>query len=136
MYITNPVWSHVLALRLWTLKKAHNYSLLPGSLRTDYKYLYARQIPHQLSFHSQTIPACIRYIIGVFCCNFKSQTKYGLLSKLRYSSPCSGINFTLLVHCAGSLMCIVNDCLHILFMNTKRTQPPNMNFITYSKAEI
>ena len=45
MYITKPVWSHVLALRLWTLKKAHI-----------------------------TTPDCTRYIIGDLCCNFKSQT--------------------------------------------------------------
>ena len=78
------------------LKKAHN-SQLPRSISPDYKYLHARQIPHQLSFHSQTIPDCIRYIIGVFCNNFKSQTNilcfiltHWLSSKLRYS-PCSGI---------------------------------------------
>ena len=88
MYITKPVWSHVLALRLWTLKKAQ----LPGSLSPDYTYLNARQITHQLSFHSQTIPDCIRYIIGVSCCNFKSQTNilcfiltHWLLLKRRYS---------------------------------------------------
>ena len=39
-----PVWSHVLALSAWTLKIAHiiNYQ------------------------EAQTIPDCIRYIIGVF----------------------------------------------------------------------
>ena len=51
-----------------------SYSQLPGSLSPDYKYLHVRQIPHQLSFNSKTIPDCIRYIIGVFCYNFKSQT--------------------------------------------------------------
>ena len=40
-----------------------SYSQLPGRLSLDYKYLCARQIPHQLSFHSQTMPDCIR---GVF----------------------------------------------------------------------
>ena len=50
-----------------------SYSQLPGSLSPDYKYLHVRQIPQQLSFSSQTIPDCIRYIIGVFCYNFKSQ---------------------------------------------------------------
>ena len=55
------------------LNKAHNYSQLPGSLSPDYN-LYARQIPHQLRFPSQTIPDCIRYIIDILCYNFKSQT--------------------------------------------------------------
>ena len=46
---------------------------------------------------SQTIPDCIRYIIGVFCYNFKSQEhscfilKHKPVSKLRYI-PCSGIH--------------------------------------------
>ena len=68
---------------------------MPGSLSPDYKYLYARKIPHQMSFNSKTIPDCIGYIIGVFCYNFKSQTSI-LASYLhtglsqRYS-PCSGI---------------------------------------------
>ena len=86
MYITKPVWSHVLALRLWTLKKAHLVSCQEVSAQN------ARQITHQLSFHSQTIPDCIRYIIGVSCCNFKSQTNilcfiltHWLLLKRRYS---------------------------------------------------
>ena len=35
-----------------------SYSQLPGSLSPDYKYL---------SFTSQTIPDCIRYVICVFC---------------------------------------------------------------------
>ena len=69
--MTKPVWFHVLASSAWTLKKARK---LPGSLSPDYKYLLARQISYQLSFPSQTMPHCIRYIIGVFCCNFKSQT--------------------------------------------------------------
>ena len=50
-----------------------SYGQLPGSLGPDYEYLHARQISHQLSFPSQTIPVCIRYIICVFCLNFKSQ---------------------------------------------------------------
>ena len=53
--------------------KESSYGQLPGSLSPDYKCLHARQIPHQLSFPSQTIPDCIRYIIGVFCYNFKSE---------------------------------------------------------------
>ena len=36
--MTKRVWSHV------------------------YKYLHARQIPHQMSFPSQTIPDCIRLV--------------------------------------------------------------------------
>ena len=49
--MTQPVWSHVLALSAWTLKML---------------ILNHRE--------AQTIPDCIRYIIGVFCYNFKSQT--------------------------------------------------------------
>ena len=70
--MTKPVWSYVLALSAWTVKKAHNQ--LPGRMNPDYKYLLIRQIPHNLSFPAQTILDCIRYIIGVFCYNFKSQT--------------------------------------------------------------
>ena len=71
--MTNPVWFLVLALSAWTMKKAHIVSCHAGSLSPDYKYLHARQFPHKLSFPSQTIPDCIRYIIGVVCYNFKSQ---------------------------------------------------------------
>ena len=46
---------------------------MPGSFSADYKYLHARKIPRQLNFTSQTIPDCTRYIIGVFCYNFKSE---------------------------------------------------------------
>ena len=56
--MTRPVWSYVLDLSVWTLKKAHmiscTYNQLPGSLSPDYKYLHARQIPHQLSFSYQS----------------------------------------------------------------------------------
>ena len=47
--MTKPVWSHVLALSAWTLKIAHiiNYQ------------------------EAQTMPDCIRYIIGVFCKKLK-----------------------------------------------------------------
>ena len=48
-------------------------SHLPGSMSPDYRYLHARQMSHQLGFPFQTVSDCIRYIIGVFCCNFKSQ---------------------------------------------------------------
>ena len=41
----------------------NSYSQLPGRLSPDYKYLHARQIPHQLSFSSQTIPNYIRYML-------------------------------------------------------------------------
>ena len=64
--MTKPVWSHVLALSAWTLKKAYNQ--LPGSLGPDYKYLHGRQIPYQVKLPSQTIPDCISYVIGVFWC--------------------------------------------------------------------
>ena len=46
--MTMPVWSHVLVFNAWNLKPAN--------------------------LEAQTIPDCIRYIIGVFCYNFKSQT--------------------------------------------------------------
>ena len=55
MYITKPEES--------------SYGQLPGSLIPD--YLLATQITLQISFHSQTIPDYIRYIIGVFCYNCK-----------------------------------------------------------------
>ena len=64
-----PVWSPVLALSAWTLKKAH----IVTCLSTDYKHLHARQIPQQLSFPSQTIPDCKRNNIGDFCYKFKSE---------------------------------------------------------------
>ena len=72
--MTQPVWAHVLELSARSLKKACNYIQLPESQSADYKYLHASQIPHQLRFPSQTIPDCMRYIIGVFCYHFKSQT--------------------------------------------------------------
>ena len=73
IYITKPVWSHVLASSAWTLKKAH---LLPINLSPDDKYMYmhASQIPHNKAFPSKTTADCIRYIIGVFCYKFESQT--------------------------------------------------------------
>ena len=49
--MTKPNWSHVLALSAGTLMIAHiiNYR------------------------EAQTIPDCTRYIIGVFCNNFKDE---------------------------------------------------------------
>ena len=70
--MTKPVWSHVLALSGWTLKGSSN-NQLPKNLSPDYKYLNASQIPHNKAF-PHTIPDCIRYIIGIFCNNFKSKT--------------------------------------------------------------
>ena len=70
--MTKPVWSHVLALLSIDFEE-NSCSHLPGSLSPDYKYLHPRQIPYQLMFLSQTIPDCIRYIIGIFSCDFKSQ---------------------------------------------------------------
>ena len=55
---------YVLVLNAWHLKKAH--MSIARNLSPDYKYLHARQIAYQLIFPSQTIPDCIRYIIGVF----------------------------------------------------------------------
>ena len=95
--MTKPFGPHFLALSAWTWKIAHiiNYR------------------------EAQTIPNCMRYIIGVFCCN---------LSKLRYSS-CS------VIYTSHSLSRIADFMLHILLMNTKRTQLHNINFITCSKAD-
>ena len=61
--MTNPVWPGL---------EESSYNQLPGSLSPVCKYLHARKISHKLSFSSQTIPDFIRYIIGVFCYNFKS----------------------------------------------------------------
>ena len=63
--MTKPFRSHVLALSAWTLKKAHIVSCQEAWTQIT-KFLHARQIPHQPSFPSKTIPDCIRYIIGVF----------------------------------------------------------------------
>ena len=52
--MTKPFCFHVLAFSTWTLIKIRN-SHLPGSKPgKDYKYLHARQIPHQLSFPPKT----------------------------------------------------------------------------------
>ena len=58
--MTKLIWFHVLAVSAWTLKIAHISSYQ----------------------EAQTIPDCIRYIIGVFCYNFKSQTNNILLTSL------------------------------------------------------
>ena len=50
-YMTKPVWS----LECLDLEE-RSYSQLQGSLSQDYKYMHAKQIPHQLSFPSHTIP--------------------------------------------------------------------------------
>ena len=78
--MTKPLWSHVLTSSALTLKQAHIVSCQETRLqitacnhRTVYLQFYdAIQIHLQLSFPSETIP--IRYIIGVFCNNFKLQT--------------------------------------------------------------
>ena len=72
--MTQPVWSHVLALRAWT--EESSYCQLPGNLGPEYKYLHASQIPHNGAFNLKvrTIPDCIRYIIVIFCYNFELQT--------------------------------------------------------------
>ena len=61
------------------------------------------------SVPSQTIPDCIRYIIGVFCNNFKSVTN--ILASYSHTSLCQSWNiahaqeFTILINCAESLRC-------------------------------
>ena len=79
------------------------HSQLPGSMSADYKYLHGRKFPHQLiddfvinvfrrqgcmNFTSQTIPDGIRYIIGVFCYNFKSQMNILVHNNMLTSSLC------------------------------------------------
>ena len=63
--MTNPVWSYVLALSAWTSKKAH--MLVVACQESRLQISACKAIP------SQTIPDCIRSVIGVFCYNFKSQ---------------------------------------------------------------
>ena len=62
--MTKRVWSHV------------------------YKYLHARQIPHQMSFPSQTIPDCIRLVSFAVTLNHRQTFLFILthlpVSKLRY----------------------------------------------------
>ena len=70
MYITKPVWSHGFGLECLDFQESSDIHL--ESLSPDYIYLHAKQTPH-LSFPSQTIPDCIRYIIGVFWYSFKLQ---------------------------------------------------------------
>ena len=43
--MTNPVWSHVLALECLGIEESSYYQL-SGILSPDYKYLHTRQIPH------------------------------------------------------------------------------------------
>ena len=50
--MTKPVLVSCFGLKPWTVKKAHIIS----------------------NQEAQTVPDCIRYIIGVFCYNLKSQT--------------------------------------------------------------
>ena len=67
---------------------------LPGSLRPDYKYLHASQIPHRLSFASHT--RLYKHILLVsFAITLNHRRTFLLhintpMSKLKYS-PCSGI---------------------------------------------
>ena len=61
----------VLALSAWTLNK---FLIMPeqGIFLTN-RPLLCKPILHQPAFTSQTIPVCTRYIIDVFCCNFKTK---------------------------------------------------------------
>ena len=49
--MTKPVWS----LECLDFEE-RLYSQLPGRPSQDYKYMYVKQIPHKLSFPSQTVP--------------------------------------------------------------------------------
>ena len=105
--ITKPVWSHVLALSARALKKAHTVSCqeasaqitnackansspidFPGSLSPDYKCMQGQFLTNR-DFPPKSY-LTIRYIIGVFCYNFKSQISILASYRLRYR-PCSGI---------------------------------------------
>ena len=65
-----PVCSHVLASSAWTLKQAHNYIATCQETRLQLSACKVNSSPTELT--SQTMPACIGYIIGVFCYNFNS----------------------------------------------------------------
>ena len=66
-----PARSSVFGLECLDFEKS-SYSQ-SGSQSPEYKYVFANQIPHQLTCPSQTIPDRIRYTVGVFCYDVKSQ---------------------------------------------------------------
>ena len=69
------IWSHVLAFfSAWTLKKA--YIARPGNLSSDSKICMQGKFLKKLSFSYQTIPDCIRYIIGVFAITLKNRRTF------------------------------------------------------------
>ena len=84
-----------------------SYSQLPGSLSPHYKYLHARQIPHLLSYPSQTIPDCIRYIMGVFAITLNHRQTFLLhintLAYVKAEILSHAQDFTLVIHCVESL---------------------------------
>ena len=67
---TKPVWSHVLPLSGRTLEKVH--MLVVSCQEASPQVTNICMQGELLTF--ETRPDCIRYIIGVFCYNFKSQT--------------------------------------------------------------
>ena len=103
--MTKPVWSHVLFLSAWTLRKAHIYSQLPGSLSQgeDYKYLCARQIPHQPSLAFQTIPDCINMLLVSFAITLNHSRTFLLHINTLACDIAHAQEFTLLIHCEESL---------------------------------
>ena len=109
-----------------------SYSQLPRSLSQGYKYLHARQIPHQLSFNSQTIPYYIKYIIGVFCYRLTlnhRQTFLLHINTLAVKDIAHTKEFTHLINCAELVR---RSNVYIFY--TKRTQLHDINLITCSKA--
>ena len=67
IYITKPVWYHGLTLTAWTWKKDHIVSCRKPEPRLQISACKANFSPTELCL--QTIPDCIRYIIGVFYYN-------------------------------------------------------------------
>ena len=55
------------------LTHKHNFKLEKGFQKTNSCVYKEPSIHSRMSFPSQTIPDCTRYMIGVFCYNYKSQ---------------------------------------------------------------
>ena len=70
--MTKPVSSHVLALMMIFVINVFRRQGCPHLGQGHGPIVSSRQ--NECRVPSQTIPDCKRYIIGVFCYNFKSQT--------------------------------------------------------------
>ena len=69
--MTKPVWSNVLALSAWTLKKAHIVSCQEALAQITKICMQGKFLTNQ-AFPPK--PYLTGYSICVFCYNFKSQT--------------------------------------------------------------